>query len=92
MRRDIERVLEEDLDDIYRSLSEKQRQQFRIEGEQTAAKIEALLKNVKVKLIEIINLITGWLKLLPGVNSFFLEQEAKIKAEKILFLRKEEIM
>lgn len=91
IRRDIERVLEEDLDELYLALSPKQRQQFRIEGERTAAKIEVLLKAVKVKLTEIIKIITGWLKLLPGINAFFLEQEAKIKAEKILFLRREEI-
>lgn len=91
MRRDIERVLEEDLDELYLALSPKQRQQFRVEGERTAAKIEILLKSVKIKLVEVIKIITGWLKLLPGINAFFLEQEAKIKAEKILFLRKEEI-
>jgi len=28
-----------------------------------------------------------WLKILPGVNKFFLEQEAKIKTDKILALK-----
>jgi hypothetical protein len=29
-----------------------------------------------------------WLKLLPGVNRFFLEQEAKIKTDRIIHLKK----
>ncbi|MDO8490140.1 MAG: hypothetical protein Q7S47_01860 [bacterium] len=90
MRRDIERILEEDLGDIYLTLNTKQRQQFRIEGERTAAKIELLLAQVKVKVRQIINIIAAWLLLLPGVNKFFLEQEAKIKAEKMIILKTEE--
>lgn len=89
MRRDIERVLEEDLGDIYLSLKPEQRNQFRIEGEKTAAKIEFLLEKVTVKLFDIIKLVREWLTLLPGVNRFFLEQEAKIKAEKVLALKKD---
>lgn len=87
MRRDIERILEEDLGDIYLTLNQKQRSQFRIEGEKTAAKIELILQQAKVKLMKLIKLIRGWLLLLPGVNRFFLEQEAKIKAEKLIILK-----
>jgi hypothetical protein len=35
-------------------------------------------------------LIRAWLKIIPGVNRFFLEQEAKIKTDKILFVTEEE--
>lgn len=87
---DIERVLEEDLALLYGTLNEKQRVQFRVEGEKTAAKIETLLKKAKITLMEVIKLIRKWLVLIPGVNIFFIEKEAKIKAEKILMLRKEE--
>lgn len=87
MRREIESVLEEDLDFLYTSLSPKQRQQFRIEGERTAAKIEIALRQAVVRLIEIIMLIRRWLKLLPGVDRFFIEQEAKIKAERVLLVK-----
>ncbi len=87
MRREIESVLEEDLDFLYTSLSPKQRQQFRIEGERTAAKIEIALRRAVVKLIEIITLVRKWLKLLPGVDRFFIEQEAKIKAERVLLIK-----
>lgn len=87
MRRDIERILEEDLGDIYLTLNQKQRSQFRIEGEKAAAKIELILQQAKVHLMTLIKLIRAWLLLLPGVNRFFLEQEAKIKAEKLLILK-----
>ncbi|MBI4268674.1 hypothetical protein HY627_02500 [Candidatus Uhrbacteria bacterium] len=87
MRRDIERILEENVGDIYLTLNKKQRSQFRIEGEKTAAKIEVILQQAKVKLMSLVKLIRAWLLLLPGVNRFFLEQEAKIKAEKLLILR-----
>ena len=35
---------------------------------------------------KILKLIRSWLKLIPGVNKFFLEQEAKIKTDKIVDL------
>ncbi len=87
--KDIERVLEEDLELLYTSLNEKQRKQFRDEGEKMAGKIEVLMQKTKVTIMEIIKLIKKWLSLLPGANKYFLEQEAKIKAEKILTLRSE---
>lgn len=90
LQKDVEHILEEGLSDIYLSLSTKQRQQFRIEGERVAAKIAVLLKQAVVKLFEIVKLIRVWLALLPGVNRFFLEQEAKIRAEKIALLRDDE--
>jgi hypothetical protein len=38
---------------------------------------------------KILALIRDWLKLIPGVNRFFLEQEAKIKTDKILLAAEE---
>ncbi|MDP2630306.1 MAG: hypothetical protein Q8P56_02765 [Candidatus Uhrbacteria bacterium] len=83
---EIENVLEEGLLPTYKKLTPKQRMQFKIVGERTAGSIERVLKQTKVKLIELIRLIRRWLQLLP-VNVFFLEQEAKIKAEKLLALK-----
>lgn len=87
---DIENILEENLVPLYKELSQKQKQQFKTEGERTARTIEILLKKAHVAVIEIIRLIRRWLRLIPGINIFFLEQEAKIKAERILALKKEE--
>jgi len=80
----IERILEENLADLYFSLDEGHRRIFKEEGEKTAQQIEMVIKRGKSVLVKIIELIKHWFKLIPGVNKFFIEQEAKIKAEKIL--------
>ena len=84
----VENILEEDLVELYRQLTPEQRKQFKAEGERTARKIETLLKKAIVTVMEIIRLIRRWMRLLPGANVFFIEQEAKIKAERILALKK----
>jgi hypothetical protein len=87
MQQKIERVLEEDLADLYRELNPAEQAKFRTTGEDTAKKIAALLQEVKVRVSEILSLIRIWLLSISGINRYFAEQEAKIKAEKILKLR-----
>jgi len=87
MHRQIEKVLEEDLLPLYRELNSEQRMQFRVAGEEAAGKIERLLSKAVVRARDVIKVLKDWLSLLPGVNRFFIEQEAKIKADKILFLK-----
>lgn len=84
----IEGVLEEDLLELYKALTPSQRKQFKTEGERAARAIERLFKKAAVTVMEIIRLIRRWLRLLPGVNIFFIEKEAKIKAERILALKR----
>lgn len=83
----IEKIMEEGLGDAYSRLSPVAKQEFKIKGEETANKIRELLDNAKVKTKNIFRLIWEWLKMLPGINHFFLEQEAKIKTDKILSLK-----
>ena len=84
----IEKMMEEDLSDVYQELTPLQQQEFKIKGEQTAYKIREIMKGAHVKAKTIFKLILEWLKMLPGINKFFLEQEAKIKTDKILGLKK----
>lgn len=84
----IENILEEGLAPFYKELTPRQKIQFKTEGERTARKVEELMRRAKVAAIEIIRLIRAWLRLIPGINIFFLEQEAKIKAERIIALKK----
>jgi len=84
---DIENVLAEDLEDVYFQMSPAQQAEFKRTGEETASKISVLLKQTKVKVRKVLELITKWLKMVPGLNRFFLEQEAKIKTDKILDLK-----
>jgi len=80
----IENILSEHLDNLFLQMTPQQQMTFRQKGEETANKIEKLLLQAKVKAKEVLGLIREWLKFLPGLNKFFLEQEAKIKTDRIL--------
>jgi len=82
----IEKILEKNMAEIYQGLPEYLRPEFRKKGEETASKISVLLQDVKIKIKEIVMLIFEWLKIVPGLNLFFIEKEAAIKAEEILNL------
>jgi hypothetical protein len=82
--KEIEKVLEKDLGDIYVSLPPEKQRQFKIIGEETAIAINDLFNTGKLKIKRIIDLIRKWLSIIPGVNKFFLEQETKIKADEII--------
>ena len=79
--------MEDGLNDSYQRLSPVAKQEFKLKGEQTASQIRELLKSAHVKVKKILRLILDWLRMLPGVNHFFLEQEAKIKTDKIIALK-----
>lgn len=81
---EIETIMEKDLAEAYKELTPIQQQEFKIKGEQVAWEIRNLLKKTHVKVKSVFRLILEWLKMLPGINKFFLEQEAKIKTDKIL--------
>ncbi len=82
----IEKIMEEGLNDSYQRLSPVAKQEFKLKGEQAASQIRELLKNTHIKVKKILRLILDWLRILPGINHFFLEQEAKIKTDKIIAL------
>lgn len=84
----IEKILESGLGDQYVKLSPIAKQEFKIKGEETAIKIKELLQDTHIKVKKILLLIIEWLKILPGVNKFFLEQEAKIKTDNLVELHK----
>lgn len=85
----VEKILEEGMSDIYSKLSPEKKIEFKILGEKTSHQINLLLNEGRLKIKKIIELIKQWLKVVPGINIFFLEQEAKIKADEILKLKKD---
>lgn len=85
---EVEAVLSEDLGDLYVQLPPAARQRFKDEGERAASRVALLLQQVRVKAQEVLTLIRDWLRLIPGVNRYFLEQEAKIKTDRIMALAK----
>lgn len=84
--RAVESILEEDLDDAFHKMTPELQAKFRKEGERITSLIVAMVRNAKVNARVVLKLIASWLKLIPGVNHFFLAQEAKIKTDKILKL------
>lgn len=84
---DIEHILEEDLQEIYTKLSPTDKEQFRLAGEKAARDINTLLETATATLKKIVDIITNWLKIIPGVSKYFLEQEAKIKADRLYKLK-----
>ncbi len=82
----VEKILEEGVSDSYARLSPIAKQEFKLKGEATARKVSALLRATHIKAKKIFQLILAWLKLLPGINHFFLEQEAKIKTDRVIQL------
>jgi hypothetical protein len=86
-KKEIEKILEKDLEEIYFSLPPEKRAEFKQQGEETRDKINELLKKTIVRLQDVIKLILKWLSIVPGVNRFFLEQEAKIKADEIIKMK-----
>ena len=84
----IEDILAKGLEEAYLSMSLQKQSEFKKAGEQISREINNLLGLAKVKVKKIISLIKKWLFIIPGVNKFFIEQESKIKADKIIKLKK----
>jgi hypothetical protein len=89
MTKEIEGILSEDLTDLFLKMTPSQQERFKAKGEETASKIRQLVSATKVNAKKVLDLIKDWLKLIPGVNKFFLEQEAKIKTDKVLLAAEE---
>jgi hypothetical protein len=83
----IDSILAEGLNEIFLKMPPADQAKFKKQGEETVVKINKLLSQTRIQVNKIINLIRKWLQLIPGVNKFFLEQEAKLKADKIIRLK-----
>jgi|GEM_PF-4514917 len=92
---EIEQILSENLDQLYTSLTPEQKVIFKESGEKASSEIEILLKEFKINVNKVLEIIKEWLllliKMVPGVNKIFLIKEAKIKTDKILLLREKEL-
>lgn len=88
--KEIEAVLSKDLENTFREMPPDLQIKFKNKGEEVALKIKSLMGQAKNKMREILELIKSWLRLIPGISNFFLEQESKIKADEILKIAEEE--
>ena len=83
---EVEKILEDGVGAFYDSLPPDAKPIFRARGEAVAREIADMVRTLKIHVKRIVVLITDWLKSIPGVNKYFLEQEAKIKADRIVQL------
>ena len=81
-------ILSEDLKEIFQQMDAQHKAEFKKAGTETATAIELLISTAKLTAKKVATLISAWLKLVPGINQYFLEKEAKIKTDKILEINK----
>lgn len=84
----VENILSDNMDKVFLSLDLASQAKFKAKGEEVAIEITNLLQKTKVNINKVISLIIDWLRLIPHVNKYYLEQEAKLKADAILHLYK----
>lgn len=82
--KDIEAILSDGLQDVYKGLSDDRKKIFRQKGEAAANAIAEMVIQGKAKIKEIWKLLKDWLGSLPGMNKYFLEQEIKIKTDRVM--------
>jgi len=85
----LEKILEDGLGEYVAAMPEEARVRFLYKGQETANTITIMIHGLKIHAKKVVELIRSWLLTIPGVNKFFLEQEAKIKTDKILELERE---
>ena len=85
--KEIDTYLSEGLSETFLAMPADKQKIFKTEAETTAKKINVLLDATKINISKIVKLIRRWLSLITGINKFFLDQEAKIKADKIIKIK-----
>lgn len=83
---EIEDILSEDLGEMFQKMTPEDQRKFKAKGEEVARTIWQMIETAKIHLKKILTLLREWLKLIPGVNRYFLEQETKIKIDRIIEL------
>ncbi len=84
----LEKILEDGLGEHVSAMPEEARVRFLYKGQETAVALTNMVRRYKVQAKRVIELLRSWLLTIPGVNKFFLEQEAKIKTDRILAFEK----
>ncbi len=81
---ELEKILEDGLGEYVSSMPEEARMRFLYKGQETAQRLASMVQGVKIQAKKVVDLIRDWLLTIPGVSKFFLEQEAKIKTDRVL--------
>lgn len=88
--RTVENVLSEDLAETYKQLAPDTQQEFKKKGEQVARTVKQMITTGTFHAKKVLSLVLDWLRLIPHINRFFLEQEAKRKIDVLTHLAEKE--
>jgi len=91
MYANIDKILSQNLGELYAALNAGKQEKFRVEGERITTEIERLLAEPKPDVHKIRDLVSGWMTSLEGVSKYFLEEELKIKVGLLLQLKKDAV-
>lgn len=81
---EVEKLLEKDLANTYTALPDKIKPFFKSHGEKIAQTVTGMIKNNTFDGGIVMDMVDEWLKLVPKSNSFYLEQEAKLKTDALV--------
>lgn len=82
----VEAAMADGLEGAYEAMDPATQLRFKQTGEATATAISKILQQSKIQVKKIVTLLLRWLRIIPGVNPYYLEQQAKIKADAIVAL------
>ncbi|MDP3793648.1 MAG: hypothetical protein Q8R07_02745 [Candidatus Uhrbacteria bacterium] len=85
---EVEKILEEGLQTYYNEMPETARVRFRGKGVEVSIQIANMVRAFHLQAKKVLKLVRDWLLTIPGVNKFFLEQEAKIKTDRLAELER----
>lgn len=82
----VEDILASGLMELYVALPADRKAQFKAGGERVANAVTDLIVHGKASVKKVWKLLSEWLRNLPGVNKYFIQQEIKIKTDQVMFL------
>lgn len=83
---EVEKILEYGLGDYIPDMPDEARERFLKKGGEVAAQLSVMVRTLNVQVSLVVGLIKEWLLTIPGVNRYYIEQEAKIKTDQIVEL------
>ena len=70
---DLEDILADDLTEIFLELPDDKKLAFKQKGEEVAQKIREMVHGGKFKIGKALSWIRDWLRMIPGVNKYFID-------------------
>ncbi len=83
---EVEKILEDGLGEYVPDMPDEAREKFIKKGGEVTGQISGMVRSMNVQVKRVVELIRDWLLSIPGVNRYFVEQEAKIKTDRIVDL------